>query len=45
MTTMEKINEIWKERTGKDLTKEEAWKMVEFIGSVLQEAEKRIESK
>lgn len=45
MTTMEKINEIWKEHTGKDLTTDEAWKMVEFIKSVMAEADKEIENK
>ena len=40
---MEKINSIWKERTGKDLTQEEAWKMVEFMKMVLENADKNIQ--
>ena len=44
MTTMEKVNAIWKEHTGNDLTSEEAWKMVDFIKAVLEEADKEIEN-
>jgi len=45
MTTMEQINEIWKQHTGKDLTNDEAWKMVDFIKMVLENADRNIENK
>lgn len=41
-TTMEKINSIWKSKTGKDLTPEEAWKMLDFIRMILENANKNI---
>ena len=28
---MNQLNQIWKEHTGKDLTEDEAWKMVEVV--------------
>jgi hypothetical protein len=40
---MNELNKIWKERTGKDLTEQEAWKMVEFVKMVLENADKNIE--
>ena len=43
MTQMEKINKIWKDRTGADLTTEEAWKMAEFIKAVLEQADKALD--
>lgn len=39
---MNELNEIWKEHTGSDLTKEEAWKMVEFVKMVLENADKNM---
>ena len=42
MTTMEKLNEIWKEHTGADLTTDEAWKMVDFCKMVFENADKNI---
>lgn len=40
---MEEINKIWKERTGNDLTTEEAWKMVEFVKMILENADRNID--
>ena len=40
--TMEQLNKIWKEHTGKDLTTEEAWKMVDLIKLMLENADKNI---
>lgn len=40
---MEKLNKIWKDKTGKDLTTEEAWKMVEFVKMVLENADRNID--
>lgn len=42
---MNQLNEIWKERTGRNLTEEEAWKMVDFVKMVLEEADKKIPEK
>ena len=41
-TTMEKINSIWKSKTGRDLTSEETWKMLDFIRMILENANKNI---
>ena len=35
---MNQLNEIWKSKTGADLTEEEAWKMVEFVEMILEHA-------
>ena len=43
MTTMEQLNKIWKDHTGKNLTTDEAWKMVEFVAAILVNADKNIE--
>lgn len=43
MSTMEKLNDIWKNKTGADLTEEEAWKMVEFVGMILENADRNID--
>lgn len=43
MTQMEKINKVWKEHTGADLKADEAWKMVEFIKTVLEQADKKLD--
>lgn len=40
---MTKLNKIWKEKTGKDLTEAEAWKMVEFVKMVMENADKNID--
>ena len=42
---MNQLNEIWQERTGRNLTEEEAWKMVDFVKMVLEEADKKIPEK
>lgn len=42
MTQMETINKIWKEHTGTDLTAEEAFKMIDFIKMMLEQADKEI---
>ena len=39
---MNELNKIWKERTGKDLTAEEAWKMVDFVKMILENADRNI---
>lgn len=43
MTQMEKINKVWKEHTGADLTADEAKKMVEFIKAALEQADKELD--
>ena len=40
---MNELNAIWKEHTGADLTENEAWKMVEFVGMILKNANKNID--
>ena len=39
---MQDLNRIWKEHTGADLTQEEAWKMVELVGMILENADKNL---
>ena len=39
---MEQLNAIWKAKTGKDLTEEEAWKMVDVVKLILENADKNI---
>ena len=36
---MNQLNEIWKNKTGADLTEEEVWKMVEFVEMILEHAD------
>ena len=36
---MNQLNEIWKNKTGADLTEEETWKMVEFVEMILEHAD------
>lgn len=43
MSTMEKLNDIWKKGTGNDLTEEEAWKMVDFVKMILENADKNLD--
>lgn len=38
--TMEKLNTIWKAKTGKDLTTEEAWKMVDLVKLMFENADR-----
>lgn len=40
---MNELNAIWKEHTGKDLTNDEAWKMVEVVKMILENADKNID--
>lgn len=39
MGTMEQLNEIWKNKTGNDLTQEEACKMVDFVKMIFENAD------
>ena len=41
---MEELNAIWKEKTGRDLTPEEAWKMVDFVKMILENADRNIKN-
>ena len=43
MNTMEKLNDIWKSNTGSDLTEDEAWKMVDFVKMILENADRNID--
>ena len=40
---MNELNQIWKEKTGNDLTEQEAWKMVEFVKMILENADKKLD--
>ena len=40
---MNEINEIWKKRTGADLTEEEAWKMLAFVKMLFENADRNIQ--
>lgn len=40
---MNKLNKIWKEHTGKDLTQDEAWKMVAFVKMIYENADKNLD--
>ena len=40
---MDELNRIWKEHTGKDLTTDEAWGMIEFVKMALENADKNID--
>ena len=42
MTTMQKLNEIWKDKTGNDLTAAEAWKMVELVKMIYENADRNL---
>ena len=39
---MNELNAIWKAHTGNSLTQEEAWKMVELVKLMLENADKNI---
>lgn len=41
---MEKLNEIWKARTGRDLTEQEAWGMVDFVQMILENADRNLDA-
>ena len=41
---MDKLNEIWKNNTGADLTQEEAWKMVELVKAILENADRNLDN-
>ena len=43
MTIMEQLNEIWKQRTGADLTEKEAWGMVELFRMMMEHADKNLD--
>ena len=40
---MNQLNEIWKNKTGADLTEEEAWKMVEFVEMILENSDRNLD--
>lgn len=44
MSTIEKLNDIWKKGTGNDLTEEEAWKMVNLVSMILDNADKNLDN-
>lgn len=39
---MNELNAIWKEHTGVNLTEDEAWKMVEFVSMIFENADKNM---
>lgn len=41
---MNELNKIWKENTGADLTTDEAWKMVEFVKMIMENADKNLDN-
>lgn len=43
MSTMNKLNEIWKSRTGSDLTEDEAKGMVEFVKMIYENADRNLD--
>lgn len=43
MSTMKKLNDIWKSNTGNDLTEDEAWKMVELVKMFYENADKNLD--
>lgn len=40
---MEQLNQIWKDKTGRDLTKDEAWKMVDVVKMILSNADRNLD--
>lgn len=40
---MQELNEIWKKKTGSDLTEAEGWKMVELVKLILENADHNID--
>ena len=43
MSTIAKLNKIWKDKTGRDLTTEEAWKMVELAKMIYENADRNLD--
>lgn len=41
---MEKLNKIWKQHAGADLTEQEAWGMVEFVKMLMENADKNLDA-
>ena len=44
MFMMKELNAIWRDKFGRDLTEEEAWKMVDFVNLVLENADRNFDS-
>lgn len=42
-TMMNELNRIWKMKTGKDLTEQEAWKMIEVVKAIMENADKNLD--
>ena len=40
---MEKLNEIFKAEFGRDFTEEEAWKMVDLVSFILENADRNLD--
>ena len=40
---MKELNEIWRDKFGRDLTIEEAWRMVDFVNLILENADRNID--
>lgn len=40
---MNVLNAIWEEKTGEGLTEDEAWKMVEFVKMILENADRNLD--
>lgn len=40
---MNELNTIWKKHTGNDLTENEAWKMVDLVKMILENADKNLD--
>lgn len=41
---METLNKIYKEHYGRNLTNEEAWKMVDLVKAILENADRNLEN-
>ena len=41
---MNQLNQIWKSHTGNDMTEEEAWKMVDFVKMIMENADKNLDA-
>lgn len=39
---MDELNTIWKKHTGEDLTTDEAWKMVDLVKAIMENADKNL---
>lgn len=42
MSMMKELNKIWRDKFGRDLTVEEAWRMVDFVNLVLENADRNL---